>query len=130
MTINRRTFLGAVVPVTAAAGLVAGTGGAARAVGREEAVATLRTMADDSYDGSDLWLRYVPVSDPGLLRRYRESVTTDHRGERRPEQGVPPHAGPEHGAGIGREAGGDHSGGGQGRNWSEASAGCWAGRCR
>jgi alpha-glucuronidase len=76
MTINRRTFLGAVVPVTAAAGLVAGTGGAARAAGREKADATLRTMVDDSYDGSDLWLRYVPVSDPGLLRRYRESVTT------------------------------------------------------
>jgi alpha-glucuronidase len=30
---------------------------------------------DDAYDGSDLWLRYVPVSDPHLLRRYRESVT-------------------------------------------------------
>jgi alpha-glucuronidase len=76
MTINRRTFLGAVVPVTAAAGLAASTGGAARAVGRENAAAALSTMADDSYDGSDLWLRYVPVSDPSLLRRYRESVTT------------------------------------------------------
>jgi alpha-glucuronidase len=29
----------------------------------------------DTYDGSDLWLRYVPVSDPRLLQRYRESVT-------------------------------------------------------
>jgi alpha-glucuronidase len=67
--------VGAVVPVTAA-GLVMGTGGAARAVGRDEAVAALRTLADDSYDGSNLWLRYVPVSDPGLLRRYRESVTS------------------------------------------------------
>ncbi|HEX6358178.1 alpha-glucuronidase family glycosyl hydrolase [Actinophytocola sp.] len=36
------------------------------------AVATPR---DDTYDGSDLWLRYVPVSDPRLLRRYRESTT-------------------------------------------------------
>ncbi|MEO3752484.1 alpha-glucuronidase family glycosyl hydrolase [Streptomyces sp. B6B3] len=31
---------------------------------------------NDDYDGSDLWLRYVPVSDPGLLRRYRKAVTT------------------------------------------------------
>jgi alpha-glucuronidase len=76
MTISRRTFLGAVVPVTAAAGLVGSTGGAALAVGHEEAVAALRTAADDNYDGSDLWLRYVLVSEPGLLRKYRESVTT------------------------------------------------------
>ncbi|MFG1708902.1 alpha-glucuronidase family glycosyl hydrolase [Nonomuraea sp. M3C6] len=63
------------MPVTAAAGLV-GTGGSAWAVGREEVVAALRTTADGNYDGSDLWLRYMPVSDPGLLRKYRESVTT------------------------------------------------------
>jgi alpha-glucuronidase len=31
--------------------------------------------AEESYDGSDLWLRYVPVSDPRLLRRYRQSIT-------------------------------------------------------
>lgn len=71
MVIGRRTFLGAVIPVAAAAGLVAGSGGAA--------VAALRSAADDgsdTYDGSDLWLRYVPVDDPGLLRSYRESVTT------------------------------------------------------
>lgn len=71
MVISRRTFLGAVVPVTAAAGLVAASGGTA--------VAALRGAAGDgydAYDGSDLWLRYVPVSDPGLLRRYRESITT------------------------------------------------------
>ncbi len=30
----------------------------------------------DAYDGSDLWMRYVPVSDPQLLRKYRESATT------------------------------------------------------
>jgi alpha-glucuronidase len=76
MTIKRRTFLGAVVPVTAAAGLVAGSGGAVRAVDWGDAAAALRTAADDGYDGSDLWLRYVPVDDPGLLRRYRESATT------------------------------------------------------
>ena len=65
------------MPATAAAGLVAGTGGAARAAaGREDAVAAALRAADDAYDGSDLWLRYVPVSDPGLLRRYRDSITT------------------------------------------------------
>ncbi|HZB32996.1 MAG TPA: hypothetical protein VE465_22750, partial [Streptosporangiaceae bacterium] len=71
MTISRRTFLGA-VPATAAAGLVAGTGGDAVA-------AALRAAAgggDDGYDGADLWLRYVRVGDPGLLRRYRDSITT------------------------------------------------------
>jgi alpha-glucuronidase len=31
---------------------------------------------DDAYDGSGMWLHYVPVSDPELLERYRESVTT------------------------------------------------------
>jgi alpha-glucuronidase len=71
MTISRRKFLGAVVPVTAAAGLVGGSGGDAWAVRRQGAV----TALDDSYDGSDLWLRYVPVSDQGLLRRYQESAT-------------------------------------------------------
>jgi alpha-glucuronidase len=76
MSVTRRTFLGAVVPVTAAAGLVASTGGAAQAVDWKGAAAALRNAADDSYDGSDLWMRYVRVSDPGLLRRYRESVTT------------------------------------------------------
>jgi alpha-glucuronidase len=30
---------------------------------------------DDTYSGSDLWLRYVRVSDPRLLQRYRESAT-------------------------------------------------------
>jgi len=30
---------------------------------------------DDTYSGSDLWLRYLPVSDPRLLRWYRESAT-------------------------------------------------------
>lgn len=74
MTINRRTFLGTVVPATAAAGLVAGTGGTAAAMSRT--AAGPGGTADDGYDGSQLWLRYAPVSDPGLLRRYREAVTT------------------------------------------------------
>jgi alpha-glucuronidase len=30
---------------------------------------------DQVYDGSDLWLRYVPVSDPRLRQRYREAAT-------------------------------------------------------
>jgi alpha-glucuronidase len=32
--------------------------------------------ADDAYDGSDLWLRYVRVSDPHLLARYRDAVSS------------------------------------------------------
>ncbi|SDL82976.1 alpha-glucuronidase family glycosyl hydrolase [Nonomuraea jiangxiensis] len=64
------------MPVTAATGLVAGTGAAAGTVGKEAVAAALRTTADSEYDGSDLWLRYVPVEDPGLLRKYRETVTT------------------------------------------------------
>jgi alpha-glucuronidase len=69
MTISRRRFLGTVVPATAAAGLAGGTVWAA------DATAALRTAPDNAYDGSDLWLRYVPVGDPGLLRRYREAAS-------------------------------------------------------
>ncbi|MEU4473594.1 alpha-glucuronidase family glycosyl hydrolase [Micromonospora sp. NPDC023888] len=29
----------------------------------------------DDYSGSDLWLRYLPVSDPKLLRDYRRTIT-------------------------------------------------------
>ena len=32
--------------------------------------------ADDSYDGSDLWLRYEPVSDSQRRHEYRRLVTT------------------------------------------------------
>ncbi|MEV4314918.1 alpha-glucuronidase family glycosyl hydrolase [Actinocrispum sp. NPDC049592] len=28
----------------------------------------------DAYDGSSMWLRYVPVSDPGLLHSYRRTI--------------------------------------------------------
>jgi alpha-glucuronidase len=76
MTISRRGFLGAAVPVTATAGLVVGTGGAARAVGWEDALAAVRRGADDAYDGSDLWMRYVRIANPGLLHHYRELATT------------------------------------------------------
>ncbi len=31
--------------------------------------------SEDAYSGSDLWLRYVPVSDPELLDRYRDAVS-------------------------------------------------------
>jgi alpha-glucuronidase len=31
--------------------------------------------ADDTYSGSSLWLRYVPVSDAGRLAQYRDAVT-------------------------------------------------------
>ncbi|MEO3873398.1 alpha-glucuronidase family glycosyl hydrolase [Nonomuraea sp. B12E4] len=64
------------MPVTAATGLVAGTGTASGTAGWEDLAAGLGTTADDAYDGSDLWLRYVPVSDPNLLWKYRETVTT------------------------------------------------------
>ena len=30
---------------------------------------------DDAYDGSSMWLRYPRVSDPGLLRQYRQSIS-------------------------------------------------------
>jgi len=30
--------------------------------------------SEDAYSGSDLWLHYVPVSDPELLDRYRDAV--------------------------------------------------------
>ena len=33
-------------------------------------------QSEDGYSGSDMWLRYVPVSDAELLERYRSSVTT------------------------------------------------------
>jgi alpha-glucuronidase len=31
---------------------------------------------NDDYDGSAMWLRYTPVGDPHLLRRYRRQATT------------------------------------------------------
>ncbi|MBP2326890.1 alpha-glucuronidase [Kibdelosporangium banguiense] len=33
-------------------------------------------QSDSSYDGSSMWLRYVPVGDPGLLAEYRRSIST------------------------------------------------------
>ncbi|PGH47584.1 alpha-glucuronidase family glycosyl hydrolase [Streptomyces sp. Ru87] len=40
------------------------------------AAASAPAGADDAYDGSDMWLRYPPVEDPGLRDRYRESATS------------------------------------------------------
>ena len=34
------------------------------------------SAAEDSYSGSQMWLHYVPVSDPRLLRQYRDAVST------------------------------------------------------
>ncbi|NUQ96774.1 MAG: alpha-glucuronidase [Streptomyces sp.] len=79
MTIRRRTFLGAAASVAAAATAAesaVGSGGAAWAAGRDEEAAPHGTVAEDTYDGSALWLRYVRVDDPSLLRRYREAITT------------------------------------------------------
>lgn len=39
------------------------------------AAAPPAVASDDDYDGSDLWLRYEPVSDPALLAQYREAVS-------------------------------------------------------
>jgi alpha-glucuronidase len=34
------------------------------------------TASEDTYDGSSMWLRYVPVSDPVLLHRYRQTISS------------------------------------------------------
>ncbi|MFD0782744.1 alpha-glucuronidase family glycosyl hydrolase [Micromonospora azadirachtae] len=34
------------------------------------------TSLDDNYSGSQMWLHYVPVSNPGLLRQYRRVAST------------------------------------------------------
>jgi alpha-glucuronidase len=31
---------------------------------------------EDTYDGSSMWLRYVPVTDTGLLHRYRQAISS------------------------------------------------------
>ncbi|WP_225845916.1 alpha-glucuronidase family glycosyl hydrolase [Streptomyces sp. HPF1205] len=76
MTMRRRTFLGAAVSAAAAAEVAAVTGGAAQAADRDDAAAVGGVVTDDTYDGSALWLRYVRVSDPALLRRYREAISS------------------------------------------------------
>ncbi|WP_461007558.1 alpha-glucuronidase family glycosyl hydrolase [Streptomyces capparidis] len=70
---SRRTFMGA---VAAGAALGPSAGGAARAAGREGAPPGSAAPRDDDYDGSAMWLRYVPVGDPRLLGRYRRQITT------------------------------------------------------
>ncbi|MBL1065909.1 alpha-glucuronidase [Streptomyces sp. 7-21] len=59
--------MGAVGASVALSTHMGGVAGASPGPGRE--------WRDDEYDGSDLWLRYVPVSDPDLLRRYRRQLT-------------------------------------------------------
>ena len=50
---------------------------AALTVSAPPAVSASPTAAsEDSYSGSDMWLHYMPVSDPDLLHKYRDSVTT------------------------------------------------------
>ncbi len=66
--------------VAAGATLGPGAGEAAWATGRDGEAAGapggLPVPQGDGYDGSALWLRYAPVGDRDLLRRYREQVTT------------------------------------------------------
>ncbi len=71
MSVSRRGFVGA---VTAGVTLGAGAGGTARALAGQ-APAGSAARRDDDYDGSAMWLRYVPVADPRLLRRYRCQAT-------------------------------------------------------
>ncbi|WBB59565.1 alpha-glucuronidase family glycosyl hydrolase [Streptomyces sp. WMMC500] len=72
MPMSRRVFVGAVT-----AGVTLGTdaAGTARALGGQDTPSGPAGQRDDGYDGSALWLRYVPVGDPHLLRRYRRRVT-------------------------------------------------------
>ena len=51
---------------------------------------------EDTYNGSQLWLRYVPVTD---AERYRASRRQRGRRERRGEPGLPPHPHPRRGGG-------------------------------
>lgn len=69
---NRRSFMGA---VAAGAALGPNAGTAAEALGREGARFGPAGPRDEDYDGSDMWLRYVPVRDPHLLGQYRRQVT-------------------------------------------------------
>ncbi|MFW6693122.1 alpha-glucuronidase family glycosyl hydrolase [Streptomyces sp. MAR4 CNX-425] len=72
MSMNRRSFMGA---VAAGAALGPNAGRAAGALDREGAPSGPAGPRDEDYDGSDMWLRYVPVRDPHLLRQYRRQVT-------------------------------------------------------
>lgn len=72
MSLSRRVFVGA---VTAGVTLGSHAGGIARALGGRETSAGPAGQRDDGYDGSAMWLRYVPIADPDLLSRYRSQVT-------------------------------------------------------
>ncbi|RKN47230.1 alpha-glucuronidase [Streptomyces hoynatensis] len=51
--------------------------GEAAGAARSDGAAALGAAArDDDYDGSALWLRYVPIADPQLLGRYRRQIST------------------------------------------------------
>ena len=34
------------------------------------------SASEDTYSGSEMWLHYVPVSDPALLAAYRATVSS------------------------------------------------------
>ena len=87
--------------------------------------------SEDGYSGSDMWLHYMPVSDPALLAsvpgvgHQRSSWRTPSRNPvYRHTQDLRMEAGAV------REAGAIPAFRRRGTSWSEASAGCWTGRCR
>ena len=57
----------------AAVALPSGVGRAARALADP---LQSQSQSEDTYDGSQMWLHYVPVIDKRLLDQYRRSVTT------------------------------------------------------
>ena len=75
---------------------------------------SVAAAAEDTYNGSELWLHYVPVSDPALLAQYKASVTSivvDNADQNKVYRHT---ANLAHGDGVRREAGGDEPAGGEG----------------
>ena len=85
MSMSRRVFMGAVAAGVTLGPQAAEAAAATRREEREEARAGAARhdgapahrggARDDEYDGSALWLRYVPIADPHLLARYRQQIS-------------------------------------------------------
>lgn len=67
--VTRRQVLKGMGAAAATVALPSGVGHAARALADP-------SQSEDTYNGSQMWLHYVPVSDKRLLGQYRRSVTT------------------------------------------------------